>query len=154
MRVMECPTVMNCVIRLRPDDDKVARVHVDCLKHYMGGISTSWHAFEQSQIATDAPQLGAVDDTDTANEPADVESDDLEDMNDLDEEDEVPVEDYVTDNEMNDGMNAGSDDDDVASPGPVVMADMNESSIGADNAVPRQYGRGQRVHKAPVKYSP
>ncbi len=67
---------------------------------------------------------------------------------DLDEEYDDELNDLEMHDEMDDGM------DDVASPGPVVFTDMDDSSDGADDAVPRLYGRGQRLHKAPDRYSP
>ncbi len=143
VRIMQCPTAMNCVIRLKPDDNKEVRVHVDCLKHYMGGIPASWREFEQSQHVDDGPQENEVD--------LEEENDDVPVVDvvpDLDEEYDDELNDLEMHDEMDDGM------DDVASPGPVVFTDMDDSSDGADDAVPRLYGRGQRLHKAPDRYSP
>ena len=48
VRVMSCPTDVNCVVRLQPEGEVERRVHVDCLKPYVGGIPPSWLDWEDS----------------------------------------------------------------------------------------------------------
>ena len=126
VRVMSCPTVMNCVIRLRPDDVKKTRVHVDALKHYMGGVPSGWREFEQA--------LAEAEVTVTDNAGGGESSDDLEvPEGDLDVPSPGPV--MIT-----------SNDSDV---------DYESSDEEFPENVPLpQFGRGHRKPRAPTRFSP
>ena len=156
VRIMSCPTVMNCVIRLKPGHVKETRVHVNALKHYMGGVPTAWRDFEQALaeagdvVLDDDGNVGHMDD-----------GDDL--VHNHGDPDDRDVDLVVMEGVHDDPDDLPADlDNDIASPGPVMVADMDDEDDiydeFSDGSVEferqRDYGRGHRAHKAPVRYSP
>jgi len=131
---MSCPTDVHAVLKVKPDVDKEVRVHIDCLKPYAAGVPKSWNVYEQTLLVQPDNDGMSESDTDIIDE-----SEPLGDvMFPIAELPDSSVVDLMRDEIV--------DDEDTDDTEAVMSDDDNDEMV--------TYGRGQRVCKPPVRYSP
>ena len=138
MRVVECPTDIHCILRMSPDDEKLIRVHVDSLKHYHGETPQKWVDYESSIC-------------DNVDDEMDLSEDELGSAVDPVSQTLVQSPEEIHRDEIESGW-VDRTEGDVRE-----MGDNEAGIVSEDEDIEEQevvFGRGRRIRKPPMRYSP